>query len=97
MGAPNAETGQPGVERPGAVYKCPPDSPGDCDIIPFDKEGECFSASKRWPSRVTFSSASSRMSKFSGRRLKTEGTELATRTSQSLGERTRKKTSFLRV
>ena len=40
MGAPNAESGQPGVEKGGAVYKCKPDSPGSCDLIPFDTKGE---------------------------------------------------------
>jgi len=40
VGAPRAQTGQPGVENPGAVYKCRPDAPGSCDIIPFDTTGE---------------------------------------------------------
>ena len=39
IGAPAADSGQPGVSRGGAVYKCPPDSPGNCEIIPFDREG----------------------------------------------------------
>ena len=40
MGAPTAESGQPDVEKPGAVFKCRPDSPGSCDIIPFDTTGK---------------------------------------------------------
>ena len=40
MGAPAADSRQPGVYRGGAVYKCRPDSPRSCEIIPFDTEGE---------------------------------------------------------
>ena len=40
MGAPNAESGQPGVERAGAVYKCPAETPGSCELIPFDTKGK---------------------------------------------------------
>ena len=39
IGAPEADTGQPGVTRGGAVYKCPVQGGGDCQIIPFDKNG----------------------------------------------------------
>merc|ERR1719295_1427639 len=39
VGAPRAESGQPGVHRGGAVYKCPALREGDCSIIPFDKSG----------------------------------------------------------
>ena len=42
MGAPNANSGQPGVERAGAVYKCDPETPGSCEIIPFDTRGNTF-------------------------------------------------------
>ena len=40
VGAPEADAGQRGVVRGGAVYKCRPDSPGQCDLIQFDKEGQ---------------------------------------------------------
>ena len=40
MGAPNAESGQPGVERAGAVYKCAAETPGSCEAIPFDTKGK---------------------------------------------------------
>lgn len=40
IGAPAANSGQPGVNRGGAVYKCPPESPRDCEMIPFDREGK---------------------------------------------------------
>ena len=39
VGAPNAESGQPGVDKGGAVYKCQPEHPGSCDLIPFDTKG----------------------------------------------------------
>ena len=45
VGAPRAESGQPGVHRGGAVYKCPALREGDCSIIPFDKSGECITNS----------------------------------------------------
>ena len=40
VGAPNAESGQPGVERAGAVYKCAAETPGNCELIPFDTKGK---------------------------------------------------------
>ena len=40
VGAPEADAGQAGVVRGGAVYKCRPDSPGQCDLIQFDQDGE---------------------------------------------------------
>jgi hypothetical protein len=39
VGAPAADSRQPGVYRGGAVYKCRPESPNNCEIIPFDQEG----------------------------------------------------------
>ena len=36
VGAPEADSGQPGVVKGGAVFKCPPESPGSCDLIQFD-------------------------------------------------------------
>ena len=39
MGAPEADAGQPGVHKGGAVYKCSAQRPGDCQIIDFDKKG----------------------------------------------------------
>ena len=40
IGAPEADGRQPGVHRGGAVYKCSADRPGDCQVIPFDKNGK---------------------------------------------------------
>ena len=39
VGAPTADSGQPEVIKGGAVFKCPPDDPGQCDLIPFDTKG----------------------------------------------------------
>ncbi|KAG1657427.1 Integrin alpha-PS2 [Nymphon striatum] len=39
VGAPKAKTDQPGVIRGGAVYRCAPDTPNACQVIPFDTEG----------------------------------------------------------
>lgn len=39
IGAPEAESGQENVQKGGAVYKCPPDAPGRCDLIKFDTQG----------------------------------------------------------
>jgi len=39
VGAPTADSGQPEVDRGGAVFKCKPDNPGQCDLIPFDTKG----------------------------------------------------------
>ena len=36
VGAPEADSGQPGVVKGGAVFKCPPEAPGSCDLIQFD-------------------------------------------------------------
>ena len=38
IGAPRAQTRQPGVTRGGAVYRCPTGS-GYCQEIPFDTKG----------------------------------------------------------
>ena len=40
MGAPRADSNQPGIHKGGAVYKCPAMNPGNCEIIPFDKGGQ---------------------------------------------------------
>ncbi len=48
MGAPHAQTRQPGLDHPGAVYKCKPRDPASCDIIPFDEDGEESSAAGIW-------------------------------------------------
>ena len=40
VGAPSAESGQPGVSKGGAVYKCQPRQPGSCEQIPFDTKGK---------------------------------------------------------
>ena len=39
IGAPEADARQPGVHKGGAVYKCSAQRSGDCEIIPFDKNG----------------------------------------------------------
>ena len=39
VGAPTADSGQPEVIKGGAVFKCQPDAPGQCDLIPFDTKG----------------------------------------------------------
>lgn len=39
VGAPEADSGQPGVVKGGAVFKCPPEAPGSCDLIQFDTKG----------------------------------------------------------
>ena len=39
IGAPRAQTRQPGVTRGGAVYRCPIDSGTYCQEIPFDTKG----------------------------------------------------------
>ncbi|GFQ85066.1 integrin alpha-8 [Trichonephila clavata] len=39
VGAPKAQTEQPGVEQGGAVYRCSIDSPNMCQMIPFDTSG----------------------------------------------------------
>ena len=39
VGAPEADTRQPGVHKGGAVYKCSTSRPGDCSVIPFDTKG----------------------------------------------------------
>lgn len=39
MGAPLAQTEQPGVDRGGAVYKCSAYSPNSCRQIDFDRSG----------------------------------------------------------
>ena len=40
MGAPTAQTQQPGVTRGGAVFRCSTESPDECQAIPFDVTGE---------------------------------------------------------
>jgi len=39
VGAPTADSGQPDVVKGGAVFKCPPESAKNCDLIPFDTKG----------------------------------------------------------
>lgn len=39
VGAPRAQTRQPGITRGGAVFRCPLDSEGYCQEIPFDLKG----------------------------------------------------------
>lgn len=42
VGAPEAESGQPNIRKGGAVYRCPPDAPGRCELIEFDSKGNFF-------------------------------------------------------
>jgi len=39
IGAPNAQTDQENVTRPGAVYRCSVQQP-HCELIHFDKQGQ---------------------------------------------------------
>lgn len=39
IGAPKAQTDQPGLEKPGAVYRCTVDNTKACQQIPFDPTG----------------------------------------------------------
>ena len=39
VGAPNAETRQPGVRRPGGVYRCSCERNDVCQLVPFDRAG----------------------------------------------------------
>ncbi|XP_050437291.1 integrin alpha-PS2 isoform X2 [Adelges cooleyi] len=39
IGAPEAQTDQPGVEKGGAVYKCGTARENDCEEVPFDTRG----------------------------------------------------------
>lgn len=43
VGAPEADTNQPGVKRGGAVYMCSI-TRDDCRQVPFDRTGECSSS-----------------------------------------------------
>lgn len=40
IGAPEAQTDQPGVVKGGAVYRCGTSREGDCEEIPFDTRGK---------------------------------------------------------
>lgn len=42
VGAPEAETHQPGVQRGGAVYRCSVVSADSCQELPFDRTGKYF-------------------------------------------------------
>ena len=39
VGAPAADSEQPDVIKGGGVFKCPPENPGQCELIPFDTKG----------------------------------------------------------
>ena len=49
VGAPTADSRQPQVTKGGAVYKCNPDAPGSCEMIPFDTKGkrQCRKCSRK--------------------------------------------------
>lgn len=40
VGAPLAQTDQPGVERGGAVYRCNTEAADSCQQVAFDQRGE---------------------------------------------------------
>lgn len=40
IGAPEAQTAQPGVEKGGAVFRCGTAREDDCEEIPFDTRGK---------------------------------------------------------
>lgn len=40
MGAPEAQTSQPGVTKGGAVYRCDPGRDNVCGEVPFDNSGK---------------------------------------------------------
>lgn len=40
IGAPEAQTSQPGVEKGGAVFRCGTARNDDCEEIPFDTRGK---------------------------------------------------------
>ncbi|XP_066939429.1 integrin alpha-PS2-like isoform X2 [Macrobrachium rosenbergii] len=47
VGAPEAETLQPEIQKGGAVYRCHPRIPDDCEAIPFDKLGNHWEAGRQ--------------------------------------------------
>lgn len=42
VGAPAARTAQPGVNRPGGVFKCEISRDDSCQEIPFDRKGQLY-------------------------------------------------------
>ena len=42
VGAPEAQTRQPGVERGGAVFRCDVSRDDACQEVPFDANGKHF-------------------------------------------------------
>ena len=62
VGAPRAQTEQPGVTRGGAVFRCYTDAADRCEAIPFDENrklrsarvgrSQCFKSEKRLGMRV---------------------------------------------
>eukprot|EP00096_Caligus_rogercresseyi_P015942 TRINITY_DN844_c0_g1_i1.p1 TRINITY_DN844_c0_g1~~TRINITY_DN844_c0_g1_i1.p1 ORF type:complete len:1372 (-),score=393.45 TRINITY_DN844_c0_g1_i1:381-4496(-) len=45
VGAPKADLNIGGLDKSGGVFKCSPDLSGTCEVIPFDMEGNSYSAS----------------------------------------------------
>ncbi|KAL1478299.1 hypothetical protein MTO96_035129 [Rhipicephalus appendiculatus] len=39
VGAPDAQTPQPNVDRGGAVFRCSTEASGSCQPVPFDQSG----------------------------------------------------------
>ncbi|XP_014675422.1 PREDICTED: integrin alpha-PS2-like [Priapulus caudatus] len=39
VGAPKTQTNQPGITQGGAVFRCRPEETNDCQIVPFDTQG----------------------------------------------------------
>jgi len=40
VGAPEADSRQPGVEKAGAVFRCSCETNDNCQLIPFDRTGK---------------------------------------------------------
>lgn len=53
IGAPEAQTNQPGVEKGGAVFKCGTTREDDCEEVPFDMRGEFSHAAAGRRSRAS--------------------------------------------
>ena len=47
VGAPTADSGQPGVTKGGAVFRCKPQSPDSCQQIPFDATGKILNFAQK--------------------------------------------------
>lgn len=55
IGAPEAQTAQPGVEKGGAVFRCGTAREDDCEEIPFDTRGEFSHAGQQRYDNIIYS------------------------------------------